>query len=101
MGERELFALAQAGRVMNKVRRKVDYMMRRAAPAFPALREGPQLEFSSVQVPEEIVRSQAVTESGSLSPKVYRRGGCSIYLGDALDLYRHWEAPTTIISDGA
>ena len=79
----------------------MNYRIASAARAPLALREEPQLEFCSVQVPEEIPGSEATDGSGSLSPKVYRRGGCSIYLGDALDLYRHWEAPTTIISDGA
>lgn len=88
-------------RTTNKPRGKVSYV-KLAEPDEPAaLREGPQLELSSTQIPEEIQSSRAKADSASLSPKVYRRGTCSMYLGDVLDFYRHWARPTVIISDGA
>ncbi len=85
----------------NRPRAKVNYLAHTAPDSPAALREGSQLDFSSIQKPEEIESSKAVPDSFALSPRVYRRGGCSIYLGDVLDFYPRWERPSVIISDGA
>src|SRR5947209_3134699 len=88
-------------RTPTKPRAKVSYLKIAQPDESVVLREGPQLELSSTQIPEEVRSSCTTANSPSLSPKVYHRGGCSIYLGDALDFYRHWARPTVIISDGA
>jgi len=39
--------------------------------------------------------------SGSSAARFSRRDGCTIYFGDALNLYDRWDKPTVIVSDGA
>jgi site-specific DNA-methyltransferase (adenine-specific) len=88
-------------RTTNKPRKTISYLAAAESAQPTAVHDGPQLELSSTQTPEEIQSSRADADCASLSRKVYRRGSCSIYLGDVLDLYRHWTQPTVIISDGA
>ncbi len=45
-------------------------------------------------------RSAAGRLSGA-QPRVARRAGVQVFLGDALRLYRTWPAPVVIVSDGA
>jgi site-specific DNA-methyltransferase (adenine-specific) len=85
----------------NKTHRKVDYLTKSGADKPFVVREGPQVEFSSTLPAEEIQGPQAREDVSLLAPKVYRRGGCSIFLGDVQDLYPRWVRPTVIVSDGA
>jgi len=81
------------------MKRKITYIERHRPPLIA--REGPQTELSSTQEPTEVTKPRSVTDASALAPKVYRRGGCSIFHGDALDFYARWDRPVVIISDGA
>ncbi|MGA2660699.1 MAG: DNA methyltransferase [Verrucomicrobiota bacterium] len=87
--------------LISKSRKKISYLAATETRDPLIVREGSQLEFSSKQIPEIVETSPTKADFSSLSPKVYRRGSCSIYWGDALDFYRQWARPTVIISDGA
>jgi hypothetical protein len=87
--------------LINKSRKKVSYLPETETRDALILREGSQLEFSSKQIPEIVEAPPAKADFSPLSPKVYRRGSCSIHWGDVLDFYRLWARSTVIISDGA
>ena len=86
---------------MNKLRKKVSYLPEREPDEPDMLKEGPQMDFASVQPPRDFGDTKPSKSDLAFTSSVYRRNGCALFLGDALDFYPKWKAPAVIISDGA